>query len=194
MVLQVPKLILASASPRRKELLQQIGIIPDAIDAANIDETPTKKELPRVYATRIAGEKAHAIAKKYPDSFILAADTVVTCGRSILPKAENEAEVRHCLEVLSGKQHSVITAICVIAPDERKSERIITTKVKFKLLSKTDVELYIKSGEGVGKAGGYAIQGQAGGFVKAINGSYTGVVGLPLFETKNILTGLGYLK
>jgi septum formation protein len=188
----VPKLILASASPRRKDLLQQIGIVPDLIDPADIDESPLKNELPRQYAERIAEQKASAAALKHTSDFVLGADTVVTTGRRILPKAIDDAEVKKYLKLLSGKQHSVLTAICIISPDGKKSARVVTTKVKFKLLTQNEIDAYIKSGEGIGKAGGYAIQGLAGGFVKAINGSYSSVVGLPLFETKNILTGLGY--
>jgi septum formation protein len=186
------QLILASASPRRKDLLQQIGIMPDAVDPADIDESPLKKELPRQYAMRIAERKACVVAEKHKGAFVLAADTVVTSGSRILPKAENDAEVKKCLELLSGKQHSVLTAVCIISSEGKKSTRIVTTKVKFKVLTNDEIALYIKSGEGIGKAGGYAIQGLAGGFVKAINGSYSSVVGLPLFEVRNMLTGLGY--
>ncbi len=186
------QLILASASPRRKDLLKQIGITPDLVAPADIDESPLKKELPRQYAMRIAEQKACIVAEKHVGTFVLGADTVVTTGSRILPKASDDAEVEKCLKLLSGKQHSVLTAVCVISPDGKKSTRIVTTKVKFKLLTNDEIALYIKCGEGVGKAGGYAIQGLAGGFVKAINGSYSSVVGLPLFEVKNMLSGLGY--
>jgi len=185
-------LILASASPRRKDLLLQIGITPDEIISADIDETPLKKELPSSYALRLAAEKASKVRSSNKISFIIAADTVVSCGRTILPKAESPEQVKECLQILSGRSHCVITAICVINPEGRESLRYISTKVRFKRLSAQEIDMYVKSSEGLGKAGGYAIQGIAGCFVKNINGSYSNIVGLPLFETMNSLNGLGY--
>ena len=190
----MPHLILASASPRRKDLLAQVGIAPDAIISADVDETPLKKELPRVYAMRVAQEKARKVHAENKASFIISADTVVCCGRTILPKAENDAEVKACLEKLSGKSHNVLTAICAINPSGKESLKIVSTKVIFKRFSEQDIAGYIASGEGIGKAGGYAIQGLAGCFIKSINGSYSSIVGLPLFEAVNMLTGLGYVK
>ncbi len=187
-------LILASSSPRRKELLLNIGISPDKIIAADINETPLKKELPRIYALRMAQSKALKIRALEKNSFILAADTIVTCGRTILPKAESAEMVQKCLEILSGRSHMVMTAICVINPDGRQAIKLVTARVVFKLLSKLEINKYVTNGEGIGKAGGYAIQGHAGCFVKTINGSYSSIVGLPLYETMNMLTGLGYDK
>lgn len=190
----MPQLILASASPRRKDLLAQAGIVPDSIISADIDETPLKGELPREYALRVACEKASKIRENNKSSFIISADTVVFCGRTIFPKAENNEQVKTCLQKLSGRSHSVLTAVCVISPEGKESIKLIATKVIFKRLSTEEITNYINSGEGVGKAGGYAIQGLAGCFVKSINGSYSSIVGLPLCETVNMLTGLGYVK
>ncbi len=186
------KLVLASASPRRKMLLEQIGIKPDIIEPSDIDETPYQKELPRDYALRIATQKAEKSSKKYSKYFVLSADTVVACGRRILPKAENEKQVEECLNILSGKQHSVITAVAIVSPEGGMSIKIVTTKIKLKQLTKQEIEHYVASGQGVGKAGGCAIQGIAGCFAKQINGSYSGILGLPLYETKNLLIGAGY--
>jgi septum formation protein len=186
------KLILASASPQRQELLKQIGITPDLVIPSEINETQLKNELPRQYAMRVAEQKAMAIAKSNPGDFILSADTIVYCGRKILPKANNDADVKKFLKALSGKQHSVLTAVCVISSAGKAAAKLVVTRVKFKVLSAAEIEVYIKSGEGIGKAGGYAIQGMAGAFVKNINGSYSGVVGLPLYETTNLLLGMGY--
>lgn len=186
------KLILASASPRRKELLSQIGISPDIISPSDIDETPKKQERPLQYARRIALGKAEKCALSNAGHFVLSADTVVACGIRILPKAENNEDVRKCLELLSGRQHNVITAVVVISPMGKISCRDVVTKVTFKKLSAVEINDYISSDEGIGKAGGYAIQGLAGSFVKNINGSYSSVVGLPLYEVKNMLNGLGY--
>ena len=188
----MPDLILASQSPRRKSLLEQIGITADKIIASKIDETPHKGELPLPYVKRVAKEKAMFVAKESSGNFILSADTTVACGRRILPKAEDDKQVRQCLKLLSGRQHSVITSVCLIMPDGQTSQKTVATKVKFKHLSVVEFADYIKSGEGVGKAGGYAIQGLAGAFVKSLNGSYSAVVGLPLMEVKNMLTGGGY--
>lgn len=185
-------LILASASPRRKDLLVQAGISPDKIESADIDETPKKDENPRQYALRMAVEKAEIIAAKHKNAFILAADTVVICRRKIMPKAEDAGQVEYCMKELSGRQHTVITAICIITPEQKQVAKISVTKIKFKTLTKGEISSYVKSREGIGKAGGYGIQGRADIFVKNINGSYSNVVGLPLYETKNLLEGLGY--
>ncbi len=185
-------LILASASPRRSELLKQIGITPDLIFPADIDETPLKKENPKQYSVRIALDKAQVANAKHSNSFIISADTVVSCGSRILPKAENEAQVKSCLKLLSGRQHIVTTSVCVISPTGKQSLRTVATKVTFKQITADEINAYIQSGEGIGKAGGYGIQGLAGYFVKSLNGSYSSVVGLPLYEVKNMLTGLGY--
>jgi len=188
----MPNLILASASPRRKELLAQLKIAPNSTIPADIDEAPLKNELPKNYATRMAFEKASKIAQAQKNAFILSADTVVSCGRRILPKAETDEEVQKCLKILSGKKHSVLTAIYIIAPDGRKASKLVLTKITFKKLTAAEIKNYIKNTEGIGKAGGYAIQGLAAAFVKSINGSYSSVVGLPLYETRNALEGLGY--
>lgn len=188
----MPQLILASSSPRRKDLLCQVGLAPDKIISADIDEAPLKKELPRDYVLRLAKEKALKIYSSNNNNFVVAADTAVSCGRTILPKAELDVDVQKCLEILSGKSHTVITAICAINPEGRESTRVVSTRVVFKRLLLTEIDMYVKSGEGLGKAGGYAIQGIAGCFVKTINGSYSSIVGLPLYEAVNILTGLGY--
>ena len=181
-------LILASASPRSKDLLAQIGIIPDQIIPADIDETPHKNELPKDYVMRVALEKAQKVATKRPDAVILSADTVVARGRSILPKAEDENTARACLQRLSGRRHRVLTAFAIIRPDQSISHKLVSTTVQFCRLSEQDIEDYIASGEWDGKAGGYAIQGIAQSFIKQINGSYSSVVGLPLAEVKRALT------
>lgn len=188
----MPKLILASQSARRISLLQQIAITPDLVTPADIDETPLKTELPRQYAMRMAQEKARIVSQKNQEDFVLAADTVVACGRRILPKAENDQQVRYCLNILSGRQHTVITAICIVSTNGKIVTKSVETKVKFKKLSAQEINDYITSLEGIGKAGGYAIQGLAGAFVKSLNGSYSAVVGLPLCETLGLLTGLGW--
>lgn len=188
----VSALVLASGSRRRRDLLSQIGLTPDATIAPDIDESPTKGELPPNLAKRLAGEKACAVRSQAPSNFVLAADTVVARGRRVLPKAETEAEARACLRLLSGVAHRVNTAVVALAPDGRRAERLVETRVRFKRLSAEDVEDYIRSGEWRGKAGGYAIQGRAGRFVIAIHGSYSAVVGLPLYETATLLEGLGY--
>ena len=185
-----PKLILASASPRRRELLARLGLTPDAIAPADIDETPLKGELPRVYATRMAREKAEAAASD--EGFVLAGDTVVAAGRRILPKAEDEATARQCLELLSGRRHRVLSAIALHAPDGIIRERLSETVVMFKRLSAQEIDAYIASGEWDGKAGGYAIQGIAEGLISRIQGSHSGVVGLPLYETRTLLKAAGF--
>lgn len=186
------KLILASASPRRLALLAQIGIEPDAVRPADLDEEPQKGELPRLHAIRLAEEKAKAVAALEPGAFILAADTVVACGRRILPKAMSEGDARACLTLLSGRAHRVYTAVALIDPQGHLRQRLSETRVHFKRLSEVELEAYVACEEWRGKAGGYAIQGHAGAFVRALNGSYSGVVGLPLFEVKALLEGANF--
>ncbi len=185
-------LILASASPRRLELLERTGIAPGEVIPADIDETPLKGELPKDLALRLAQEKARVVAADHPQAFILAADTVVGLGRRILEKPADEAEARAFLKQLSGRRHNVYGGICVIAPDGREASRVCTTKVQFKRLTPSEIDSYIRSGEWEGKAGGYGIQGRAGAFVKFLSGSYSNVVGLSLYDTVNLLSGLGY--
>jgi nucleoside triphosphate pyrophosphatase len=187
-----PSLVLASASPRRRELLAQLGIVPDAIDPPEIDETPLHGELPSRHAKRLALAKATAVALRHPRAFILAADTVVVCGRRILPKADTRASAESCLKLLSGRRHRVIGGLCVIAPDGRQVVRIVTSHVAFKRLSADETAEYLASEEWQGKAGGYAIQGRAAGLIAWISGSYSNVVGLPLFESRALLLSLGY--
>ena len=186
-----PRLILASASPRRLELLRQIAIVPDAIDPADIDETPAPRELPRAHALRLAEAKARAVAARHPDALVLAADTVVACGRRILPKAEEEAQARACLEMLSGRRHRVWGAIALASPDGRVRTRIAVTVVRFARLAPEAIDAYLAGGEWRGKAGGYAIQGRAAAFVSFISGSYATVVGLDRFEAAALLRGAG---
>lgn len=181
------KLILASASPRRKELLAQAGIEIFRIIAADIDETPLKGELPAEHAKRLARAKAQKIAALEPDAHVLGADTVVACGRRILPKTETVEQAAECLEVLSGRRHRVITAICLVTPSGTICERVSCSVVSFKRLSVAEKKQYIASGEWQGVAGGYAIQGMAARFIRNINGSHSGIVGLPLFELNQIL-------
>jgi septum formation protein len=188
------RLVLASASPRRLDLLRQIALAPDEIVASEIDETPLKNETPRQTAQRLALAKATEIAKGRPGDFVLAADTVVAVGTRILPKVEDEAEGRRCLELLSGRAHRVLTGVAVCAPGGRAASRLVESRLRFKRLSQAEVEAYLESGEGVGKAGGYAIQGRAGAFVLSLQGSYPAVVGLPLYETVNLLRGLGFVR
>ncbi len=184
------KLILASASPRRRELIARLGVEPDAIAPADIDETPAKDELPRDYTVRMAREKAEAAASA--DAYVLAGDTVVAAGRRILPKAEDEATARRCLELLSGRRHTVLSAIALRAPDGVMREKLSTTQVKFKRLSAEELDAYLAGGEWDGKAGGYAIQGSAEGLISWIQGSHSSVVGLPLFETRALLKAAGF--
>ncbi|MFC7290393.1 Maf family nucleotide pyrophosphatase [Hirschia litorea] len=187
------RLVLASASPRRLDLLAQIGITPDAIEPADLDETPFPRELPRPLASRLAAQKCLAVASKFPNkAYILAADTVVGVGRRILPKTETAEEARECLRLLSGRSHRVYTGISAIAPDGKQSTSTIETRVTFKRLTQLECDAYIRSGEWRGIAGGYAIQGLAGAYVTHISGSYTSIVGLPLYEVRNVLQGLGY--
>lgn len=183
------RLILASASPRRQDLLEAIGMPPDAILPTDIDETPRKAELPAELALRLAREKAAACQA---EGYVLAADTVVGVGRRILPKAETVEEAEACLRLMSGRAHQVITGVCVRAPDGRSASRVVMTRVRMKRLSEREIADYLASGEWQGKAGGYGIQGRAGAFILSLNGSYTGVVGLPVYETRTLLEGLGY--
>ncbi|MCP9629419.1 Maf-like protein [Rhodopseudomonas palustris] len=193
-----PKLVLASASPRRLALLNQAGIEPDALRPADVDETPTKGELPRACATRLARAKAEAALKSVQldddlrGAFVLTADTVVAVGRRILPKAELVDEASQCLRLLSGRNHRVYSAICLVTPKGGFRQRLVETKVRFKRLNEEDIDGYVASGEWRGKAGGYAVQGIAGSFVVKIVGSYTNIVGLPLYETVNLLGGEGF--
>jgi len=187
-----PLLVLASASPRRLDLLRQIGIEPDRIDPADIDEIAQPGELPPSHAMRLAEEKARAVMPRHPGAFILAADTVVACGRRILPKPADPATARSCLELLSGRRHRVHSGIAVVDPDERLTLRRVDSHVAFKRLSEAEITAYLCSGEWRGKAGGYAIQGRAAALIRWVSGSYSNVVGLPLFETAQLLTGRGY--
>lgn len=187
-----PKLVLASASPRRRDLLAQIGIVPDAVEPADLDETPLPGELPGPHAARLAHDKAEAVAVRHPGAWVLGADTVVACGRRILPKPEEAAEARRCLLRLSGRGHRVYGGVCIVGPSGAVRRRLVQTVVRFKRLEETEIERYLASGEWRGKAGGYAIQGQAAAFVRSVNGSYSNVVGLPLFEVSQLLNGLGW--
>jgi septum formation protein len=193
-----PKLVLASGSPRRLALLQQAGLEVDALLPADIDETPQRLEQPRALATRLASEKA-AVAQKIraanPDlapSYLVAADTVVAVGRRVLPKCETREEAEDCLQLLSGRQHRVYTAVSVVTPKGAERRRLVEARLRFKRLSGTEIAAYLATEEWRGKAGGYAIQGLAGAFVVTLVGSYTAVVGLPLYETFSLLSGEGY--
>jgi septum formation protein len=192
------KLVLASGSPRRIELLQQAGIEPDRLFPADIDETPLGAEHPRSLAkrlSRIKAERAFEVLRNDPDaagSFILAADTVVAVGRRILPKAELIEEASNCLRLLSGRSHRVYSGICLVTPAGKMRQKLVETRVRFKRLSREELESYLASGEWRGKAGGYAVQGLAGTFIVKLVGSYTNVVGLPLYETVGLLTGEGF--
>ena len=193
-----PKLVLASGSPRRLSLINQAGIEPDALRPADIDEVPKRGELPRALATRLARGKAEAalnqvrLDDELRGSYILAADTVVAVGRRILPKAELLDEAAQCLRLLSGRNHHVYSGVCLVTPKEAFRQRLVDTRVRFKRLSDEDIEAYLASGEWRGKAGGYAAQGIAGSFIVKMVGSYTNVVGLPLYETVGILSGEGF--
>ena len=186
----IPGLVLASASPRRRELIARLGIVPLRIAAADIDETPAKAELPRDYARRMAREKALAVPAD--DGHVLAGDTVVAAGRRILPKAEDEATARRCLELLSGRRHRVLSAIALRSPDGTLREKLSETIVRFKPLSEAEIAAYLAGREWHGKAGGYAIQGSAEGLIAWISGSHSGVVGLPLYETRAVLRAAGF--
>ena len=193
-----PKLVLASGSPRRLALLNQIGIEPESLMPTELDEIPKKGELPRVLANRLARAKAEAALNtmrgedELRGAFIVAADTVVAVGRRVLPKAELLDEAAQCLRLLSGRSHRVYTGLCVVTPKESFRQRLVETRVRFKRLSDTDIEAYLASGEWRGKAGGYAAQGLAGSFIVKIVGSYTNIVGLPLYETATLLSGEGF--
>jgi septum formation protein len=187
-----PPLVLASSSPRRLALLRQVGIEPDRVVAPQVDEVPGARELPRRHALRLAEAKLAAVARDEPDAFVLAADTVVACGRRILPKPEDEGSARRCLGLLSGRRHRVLGAVAAQAPDGRRVVRLAETTVRFKRLEQGEIDAYLLSGEWRGKAGGYAIQGRAEALVIAINGSYSNVVGLPLHLTLSVLRGLGW--
>jgi septum formation protein len=184
--------VLASASPRRLELLRQVGLMPDCIDPADIDEIPRRGELPPEHAMRLAAEKAQAVIPRHPGAYLLAADTVVACGRRILPKTEDEASARDCLELLSGRRHRVHGAIALVSPDGQLMTRRVESQVAFKRLSEVEIGAYLRTGEWQGKAGGYAIQGRAAALIRWVSGSYSNVVGLPLFETVQLLAGRGY--
>jgi septum formation protein len=187
-----PKLILASASPRRVDLLAQIGVIADAIQPTDIDETPLKQELPRDLAKRLALAKGAKAAAATTDAMVLSADTVVACGRRALPKAGDADQAAFCIDLLSGRSHRVFSAVALTVPDGRVLHRLVMTSVTFKRLDLRERAAYLAGEEWRGKAGGYAIQGQAAAFVRRINGSYSNVVGLPLFETTGMLQGAGY--
>ena len=190
----LPDLILASASPRRVDLLNQIGVVPDLIIPANIDETPLSAELPRQLVERLSTSKAISVSKKNVGSFVLGADTLVACGRRILSKAETLEQARSFLELLSGRRHRVISGLAIVSPEGKVYKRTVETHVTFKRLSLEDLDLYLASGEWRDKAGAYAIQGLAAKFIRAINGSYSNVVGLPLFETSQLLEGIGFSR
>ena len=182
-----PPPVLASASPRRLDLLRQVGHEPATIDPADIDETPRAGELPRAYALRMALAKLAVVKERHAGALVLAADSVVVCGRRILPKTEVEAEARDCLVRLSGRRHRVLGGVAVAGPDGRVRTRLVETIVRFKRLEAAEIDAYLASGEWRGKAGGYAIQGRAAAFVAFLSGSYSNVVGLPLFETVALL-------
>ena len=187
-------LVLASSSPRRLALLRQVGIEPLRVLPPEVDEAPLKRELPRQYALRLAADKLNAAlgALAGEAAFVIAADTVVACGRRILPKVDDRATTERCLQLLSGRRHTVIGGVAVADPGRRIRTRLVSTRVRFKRLERSEIDRYLDSGEWQGKAGGYAIQGRAEAFVLQINGSYSNVVGLPLAETVNLLRGLGW--
>lgn len=192
------KLVLASASPRRLQLLERVGLTPDLLNPSDVDEIPHKRETPRALSIRLAKEKAlralemPLVKELGPNAFVLAADTVVGLGRRILPKAETVDEALDCLSLLSGRSHWVYSTVCLIAPGKKMSTRCVETKLRFKRLSREDMDSYIASNEWRGKAGGYAIQGRAEAFVRLLTGSHSAVIGLPLYETVALLEGAGY--
>jgi septum formation protein len=186
------QLVLASGSARRRDLLRQIGLEPSIIDPPHIEERHGPRELPLAYARRMAREKLAEIAPKHRGCWVLAADTVVACGRRILPKAESEDQARACLDLLSGRRHRVLGGIAISAPDGRTAERVVTTTVAFKRLTQREIDSYLATGDWHGKAGGYAIQGHAASFIPWINGSYGNVVGLSLSDTVAMLSGFGW--
>jgi septum formation protein len=183
-------LVLASSSPRRRDLLARIGVVPDRIASPDIDERPRLRELPRTYALRLAEEKARAVVHA-PNEAVIAGDTTIAIGRRILPPATDEAVQRDLLRLLSGRRHHALSAVCVIAPDGRVRTRLSDTIVAFRPLTDADIEGYVACGEGLGKAGGYAIQGRAEAWVRFLAGSHSGVIGLPLFETRALLAAAG---
>jgi len=185
-------LVLASASPRRRDLLGRIGIAPDIIDPADIDESPHRGETPRAYAVRMAHEKAAMVAQRHSGALVLAADTVVATGQRILPKAETIEQAEQCLRLLSGRRHQVLSAISVIDPAGHERQRLSRSIVAFTLLPEREIATYLESGDWRGKAGGYAIQGRAEAWVRFMSGSHSGIVGLPLFETRALLLAAGY--
>jgi septum formation protein len=185
------RLVLASTSPRRLDLLKRIGVVPDRIAAPDIDEDPLKAELPRAYVVRIATGKADAVARD-ADEIVLAGDTTIAVGRRILGKPEDEADLRRMLALLSGRRHHCLSAVCLIGLDGKPRTRLSDTIVTFKRLTDAEIDAYVASGEGMGKAGGYAIQGRAEGYVRFLSGSHSGVVGLPVFETRALLASAGY--
>jgi septum formation protein len=189
--LTAPKLVLASSSPRRRDLLARIGAVPDRIESPDIDESPLKGELPRVYALRLAQAKAAAVHRQAGE-IVLAGDTTVAVGRRILPPAETEAVQRALLGLISGRRHRCISAVCVIDAEGKARTRVVETTVIFKRLTGQEIDAYLASGEGLGKAGGYAIQGRAEALIRHVSGSHSGVIGLPLFETRALLKTAGY--
>ena len=186
------KLVLASASPRRLDLLARIGVVPDAVHPADIDESVAKGELPRVHALRLAEEKARAVAARHPGALVLAADTVVAVGRRILPKVEDEATLRRCMVLLSGRRHRVLTGVALALPDGSVRTRLVQTVIAMKRLAAEEIDFYAAHGEWRGKAGGYALQGYGEVYVRHIAGSWSNVVGLPLAETRTMLKSAGY--
>ena len=186
------RLVLASASPRRLDLLARIGVVPDAVVPADLDESVLKGELPRVHALRLAEQKSRAVATLQADALILAADTVVAVGRRILPKVEDEATLRRCMALLSGRRHRVMTGVALALPGDQLRSRVVETAITMKRLSAEEIDHYAGHGEWHGKAGGYALQGYGEVYVRHIAGSYSNVVGLPLAETRHLLKGAGY--
>jgi len=185
-------LILASSSPQRLELLKQIDIVPDKVVPAKIEETPNKSEKPRDFVIRMSKEKALNVSKQYKDSYVLSGDTIVSVGRRIIGKPSNKAEAENYLNLLSGRRHRVLSAVTLITPDKKEMTKVTVTRVKFSRLHKNDLLEYIKTNEWKGRAGGYAIQGKASAFIPWINGSYTGIVGFPVNEVKNLLSSSGW--
>jgi septum formation protein len=188
----MPRLILASASPRRLDLLARIGVVPDGVMPADVDESVPRGELPRDHALRLARAKAEAIAGQEPDALVLAADTVVAVGRRILPKVDDEATLRACMALLSGRRHRVLTGVALAAPGQPVRTRLVETMIAMKRLSAEEIDFYAAHGEWRGKAGGYALQGYGEVYVRHIAGSYSNVVGLPLAETRLLLKAAGY--
>ncbi|MFL6753018.1 MAG: Maf family protein [Sphingomicrobium sp.] len=186
------RLVLASASPRRLDLLARIGVTPDAVIPADVDESVRRGELPREHALRLSREKAEAVARREPDALVLAADTVVAVGRRILPKVEDEATLRACMRLLSGRRHRVLSGVALAAPGQELRQRLVETMIAMKRLSEAEIDYYCSHGEWRGKAGGYALQGYGEVYVRHIAGSYSNVVGLPLAETRLLLKAAGY--